>query len=189
MIVYKDVFVYILKGSDFMALLKCPECGKEVSSKTDKCLSCGYKINIQKEKNKYTSFICNNYYFFIVILVLVTTILVVNIINNKLNESEQKLYNIIEENKNTFKNPQSLIIVSAKICNDDYSIIRITANNSFGAETTDTYYVNKNVITMDETIAKAVSKKCFEEELNNYESVSVLSDKSISKVNKLVMGE
>lgn len=172
-----------------MALVKCPECGKEVSSKTKKCLNCGYKIKIKKENNKYTNFICNNYCFFIVILVLVITILVVNVVNNKLSKSEQKLYNIIEENKKTFKNPQSLKIVSAKICNDDYSIIRITANNSFGAETTDTYYVNKNIITMDETIAKAVSKKCFEEELNNYESVSVLSDKSISKVNKLVRGE
>ncbi len=172
-----------------MALVKCPECGKEVSSKTKQCLNCGYRIKIKRERNKFTNFICNNCCFLIVILVLATTILVVNVVNNRLSKSEQKLYDIIEENKNTFKNPQSLRIVSAKICNDDYSIIRITANNSFGAETTDTFYVNKKVMTKDETIAKAVAKKCFEEELSNYDSVSVLSEKSISKVNKLVRGE
>lgn len=27
-----------------MALIKCPECGKEVSDKSDKCIHCGYPI-------------------------------------------------------------------------------------------------------------------------------------------------
>lgn len=47
-----------------MALAKCPKCSKEVSSKTEKCLNCGYKIKIKKENNKYINFICNNYCFF-----------------------------------------------------------------------------------------------------------------------------
>ena len=109
--------------------------------------------------------------------------------NNRLNKSEQKLYDIIEKNKSSFKNPQSLKVVSAKICNDDYSIIKITANNSFGAETTDIYYLNKTTLTTDKLVARAVSEKCFEEELNNYDNVAVLSKDSIDKVNKLVRGE
>lgn len=28
-----------------MALIKCPECGKEISDKASSCLSCGYPIN------------------------------------------------------------------------------------------------------------------------------------------------
>ena len=27
-----------------MALIKCPECGKEISDKSDKCIHCGYPI-------------------------------------------------------------------------------------------------------------------------------------------------
>lgn len=29
-------------------LIKCPECGKEISDKTDKCIHCGYPIRVQK---------------------------------------------------------------------------------------------------------------------------------------------
>ena len=28
-----------------MALIKCPECGKEVSNQTDKCINCGYPFS------------------------------------------------------------------------------------------------------------------------------------------------
>jgi uncharacterized membrane protein YvbJ len=38
-----------------MALMKCPECGKEVSDKAANCPNCGYKItdNIGHVKNPY----------------------------------------------------------------------------------------------------------------------------------------
>lgn len=147
------------------------------------------KTNNKESKNTITTFLKSNYYFLIVFIVLVITIISVNLMNNRLNKSEQKLYDIIEKNKSSFKNPQSLKVVSAKICNDDYSIIKITANNSFGAETTDIYYLNKTTLTTDKLVARAVSEKCFEEELNNYDNVAVLSKDSIDKVNKLVRGE
>ena len=143
----------------------------------------------KKNSNKLVELLKNNYYFLIVIVVLIIVVVFVPVINNKLNKSEQMLYNIIEEGKDTFKNPQSLKVVSAKICSDEYSIIRITANNSYGAETTDTYYVNKTVITTDVLVSKEVAEKCFEEELNNYNSVVVLSKKSIEKVNNKLGGE
>lgn len=143
----------------------------------------------KKKDNKILKLLKNNFYFLIVILIGIVTFITVNQINNKLSEPEQKLLDIIEENKNTFKNPESLKVVSAKICNDDYSIIEITANNSFGAETTDIYYVNKETMTTNELVAKAVVEQCYKEELENYDNVIVLSDKSISKVNKQVRGE
>lgn len=34
-----------------MALVKCPECGKEVSSQLKRCNNCGYKLK-KMEKNK-----------------------------------------------------------------------------------------------------------------------------------------
>lgn len=33
-----------------MALIKCPECGKEVSDKAKSCIHCGYPINVSKVK-------------------------------------------------------------------------------------------------------------------------------------------
>lgn len=143
----------------------------------------------KKKDNKILKLLKNNFYFLIVILMGIVTFITVNQINNKLSEPEQKLLDIVEKKKNDFKNPESLKVLSAKICNDDYSIIEITANNSFGAETTDIYYVNKNVMTTDETVAKAVAEQCYNEELENYDNVIVLSDKSISKINKQLRGE
>ena len=143
----------------------------------------------KKKDNKILKLLKNNFYFLVVILIGIVTLITVNQVNNKLSEPEQKLLDIIEKKKNDFKNPESLKVLSAKICNDDYSIIKITANNSFGAETTDIYYVNKNVMTTDETVAKAVAEQCYNEELKTYDNVIVLSDKSISKINKQLRGE
>ena len=35
-----------------MALIKCPECGKEVSDTQEKCISCGYTLGTIIEKMK-----------------------------------------------------------------------------------------------------------------------------------------
>ncbi len=35
-----------------MALIKCPECGKEVSETVDLCINCGYQIKPKKKVNK-----------------------------------------------------------------------------------------------------------------------------------------
>lgn len=44
-----------------MALVNCPECGKEVSSTAEKCIHCGYTLNSEiqrKRKKKTTLLIC-----------------------------------------------------------------------------------------------------------------------------------
>ena len=35
-----------------MSIIKCPECGKEISSETKICLNCGYKIKKKRKKIK-----------------------------------------------------------------------------------------------------------------------------------------
>lgn len=37
-----------------MALITCPECGKEISEMADKCIHCGYPVNVKKEINVQT---------------------------------------------------------------------------------------------------------------------------------------
>lgn len=39
-----------------MALIKCPECGKEISDKANACIHCGYPLNEQKEDFCITDF-------------------------------------------------------------------------------------------------------------------------------------
>ena len=56
----------------------------------------------KKKDNKILKLLKNNFYFLIVILIGIVTFITVNQINNKLSEPEQKLLDIIEENKNTF---------------------------------------------------------------------------------------
>ena len=44
-----------------MALIKCPECGKEISDKSSACIHCGYPLaNIKQEKNDNTQPQLNN---------------------------------------------------------------------------------------------------------------------------------
>lgn len=40
---------YNLKTNNIMALIKCPECGKEISDKANACIHCGYPLNERKE--------------------------------------------------------------------------------------------------------------------------------------------
>ena len=40
---------YNLKTNNIMALIKCPECGKEISDKANVCIHCGYPLNEQEE--------------------------------------------------------------------------------------------------------------------------------------------
>ena len=39
-----------------MALIKCPECGKEISDKANACIHCGYPLNEQEEDFGITDF-------------------------------------------------------------------------------------------------------------------------------------
>lgn len=36
-----------------MALISCPECGKDISDKASACPNCGYPINVKDNVNKY----------------------------------------------------------------------------------------------------------------------------------------
>lgn len=142
------------------------------------------KSSKQKGNSIVKKIMENKYYILVVFIVLILTITTSLIVNNSLNGSEKVIYDIVDKNKNEFKNPKSLKVVSAKVCSNDYSIIRITANNSFGAEVTTTYYSNKGTLVTNNEVAKAVVEECFKKETNDYNSIQVLSKESLKKINK-----
>ena len=43
-----------------MALINCPECGKEISNQSDKCIHCGYPIHTNKPKQENQILETNN---------------------------------------------------------------------------------------------------------------------------------
>ena len=51
-----------------MALIKCSECGKEISDKAKKCPHCGFKINDRTDKNNNVFYKKINIILYIVIV-------------------------------------------------------------------------------------------------------------------------
>lgn len=41
-----------------MALIKCPECGKEISDKSEKCIHCGYPLMVTSATQEYINGKC-----------------------------------------------------------------------------------------------------------------------------------
>ena len=70
-----------------MALVKCKECGKEVSNKADACVGCGYPIKIKqhtfniehtKKSLKLQLFISKYTMLLLVIVAVVTSMMIAN---------------------------------------------------------------------------------------------------------------
>lgn len=125
-----------------MALIKCPECGKEISDTCDTCIHCGYKLHPENNTaNKKTS---DNHRLVIILVcvviaigVIIASVLIVNSIreNNRIKQEKQEqvsmqqeeiethklsyeekvCYYAIEYFKTILKNPDSLQIHDVKI--------------------------------------------------------------------------
>lgn len=62
-----------------MALINCPECGKEISDSSKVCINCGYKI--KKKKNKKPNIGVILFGILDVVLVIIAIVVVMNAIN------------------------------------------------------------------------------------------------------------
>ncbi len=49
---YNECKIKYLIGNGIMALVKCPECGREISDKADECIKCGYPLKEMKHKKR-----------------------------------------------------------------------------------------------------------------------------------------
>lgn len=60
---------HIAEKVDYMALIKCPECGKEVSDKAKNCTNCGFPIRKTNNDDSFPSFTILTYFLFVFFIV------------------------------------------------------------------------------------------------------------------------
>lgn len=101
-----------------MALIKCPDCGKEVSDKSTVCINCGCPLEVKEEKkeiiteyskkenkkNKAVPFIITGVIIFLIVIVAVAIALIANS-----GIEVPSLYGVTEETATTILTSKSLI--------------------------------------------------------------------------------
>lgn len=116
-----------------MSLIKCKECGKEISSTSKKCPNCGYK---EKRNNKKKALVC----FGIIIAIIIIGAIISFVFSVKpLTQLEKYAIDCIEDYKGKLKNPDSLKVydirfIDASMNNPgDVAIyLDVSGENSFG---------------------------------------------------------
>ena len=143
-----------------MAIINCPECGKEISDKSETCIYCGYPLKetkseeTPKDETSEKVSIRNNlenlgrkigkrrlFVLFGAVLVMMTVILISVISQNVLNEKEKYVYKVVAEYKDMLKDPDSLVLRGDILyvkdsSNDTYVAFSASGNNSYGAPVT-----------------------------------------------------
>ena len=114
-----------------MALIKCPECEREISDTVKKCPNCGFRF--KRKSNKRIFFI-----LITIFIILTITGIVFLIKNNTFSPDETYAIECTEKLKNYMKSPDSfklqndcLVIHTDKT--DNYLFIDYTSDNSYGA--------------------------------------------------------
>lgn len=125
-----------------MALIKCPECNKEISEFAKTCPSCGYKIKSPKQKKR------NKVNLGIILLVATVCIGVIVIYSiNKRNQALEKLDKEIIEFTEYPQRPQSYTDLSFLLQSDTWSI----SNDAFSSIRATKMWGQMNNIPFEQT--------------------------------------
>ena len=133
-----------------MALIKCPECGKEISDTVKNCPNCGYR-----KKTKINNKI------FIIGVAIVALVLIIGIIfmfikrEQPLTKLEQQAVDCVIDYKKMLKNPESLQVHDIRWVENElvenmiFIYIDVSGQNGFGGNTRDIirYGVEEDDIT------------------------------------------
>lgn len=132
-----------------MALIKCPECGKEVSNQLKKCNNCGYKLKQVDKKKKKIIIIAG---VVILALAIVASIVGVNISKSNQEKSDKEYHDqIVVTSSKIYVNA----LVSNLYC---YDIGKVWYNAIFDKFSVwDDYYQYKST-DFNESIAKYLTK-------------------------------
>lgn len=121
-----------------MSLIKCPECGKEISSTTKKCPYCGFK---EKPSKKSIIIVVS---ILLLLIAIVGSIIFILINNNDatLTYEEQMAVDCLNNYKYKLKNPESLQVFDIRwrdmssVNDGDMAIyFDVAGQNSFGGNT------------------------------------------------------
>lgn len=137
-------------------------------------------------KKKNAKSIKNGIIILILVIFIIFEIIGIIMQNGKLNSEEKVVLDLISSKQNDFKNPSTVKVVEATVYDEKYVVLKIGANNAFGAFVSDTYYVKDNTLyTKDNNykISKEIVEKCFEYEMNDSQKIVKLNDSSINKIN------
>ncbi len=122
-----------------MALIHCPECGKEISDKAENCPNCGYAL----QRKVYTSsFPINKAISFLLTIAIIGGVFFAIVSQmNSLSGKDKQVYNItIKCADEYFKDPSSLRLVSGSLSSSGKLLYcKARAKNSFGAYVSNYY--------------------------------------------------
>ena len=136
-----------------MALITCPECGKEVSAQAQVCINCGYPIASRGQTSNDTSEApsysvetvppkkSKRKLVAIIAAILACAVIVgvvVAISSLSLNSHEDYAYRIVRKHKSVLKDPDSMVLRGDILYvegyeGSNYVIFKVSANNSYGA--------------------------------------------------------
>lgn len=129
-----------------MALISCPECGKEISDQVTACPHCGYPCN--KEVSSDASSAAPTKSNKIALLSACGICVLVFIISiafyfSGLHGDDKEAYDILIQASASFKDPSSVRLVSGSISHGTLHC-SVSAKNDFGARVTSYYSIYKN---------------------------------------------
>lgn len=185
-----------------MALIKCPECGKEISDKTKKCPECGYPIKkLNKKSGTKRKIIISLIIVIGIIFIISITVIIIKLSNGKstqqveqqtqteivtetpLNDYEYAAINLVNKLKDRLKNPDSLKIYSLNVRQfykgetTYHFCIDYSAQNGFGGNNRKTEYIEIGI--NDDLDKYAFDSMIMAMEQSNYTNNSNILDKSI----------
>ena len=139
-----------------MAIINCPECGKEISDRAETCIYCGYPLKEPMKEEALKKEVSGKELFkevlgnfgrkigkkgLLIILAAAIVIAVVAVSGKTLNEKEKYVYKVVAEYKEMLKDPDSLVlrgdILYVKDSSyDTFVAFSASGNNSYGTPVT-----------------------------------------------------
>lgn len=126
-----------------MALIKCKECGKKISSEADNCPNCGYPVDKSIKKDDTNNKKSNKRKIIMSIMIGIILLIIGGSIffylkANELSPSEIYAVGCTERLKNRMKSPDSFklqdnVVIIVDKNSNKYTFIDYTAENSYGA--------------------------------------------------------
>lgn len=164
-----------------MALIKCPECGQEVSNLAPACIHCGYPFSEEQvlepqpsRTKQSTSAVKKNLFTkrqkAIAVICVIAVILAAYFGFFHLGTKEKYAYDLVITNAWNFKNPKDIEVLSGTANwldeeEEPFAFVCLVATNSYGAKVTGYYSLTPDYVH-DVSYDKSLMDLCKSNNLN-----------------------